>query len=316
MAMTKIQQNDLSIITGADDRHIDYLYGLLNSLRIFNDSEYPIYVIDFGFSEEQRIRLSEKYPEASIIPVVWIDDDIARMREEPGVMQIEGIDYILSTMRKLTLASFDKSKFFLWLDADTLVLQPMSCWLPTPQEGKIIAGRNSRREIAFQFKNRSPMVREALADHLLKTLGISQITANTFNSGVIIADSNYYRTVVQWARDHFLINFGPYLMGDQAILNVAMSLQRQEVCDLPAGINVSISSPNGKADLVRNSYNGRDHVGIDVGNGTVSVYHFLVIKPHLHKNKDHPVCQLLSYWKNAEIAPRGFEKRPSHVSAN
>ncbi|SUE42811.1 glycosyltransferase [Roseomonas gilardii] len=295
--------DDIAIITGADDRHIEYLYALLNSLEFFNDKNFPIYIMDFGFSEEKIHSIKQKYPYTSFLPITSIDADIARMREAPGVPQIEGIEYILSTMRKLSLADFSAKQFFLWLDADTVVLKPISEWLPQPQEGKIIAGRNSRRELAFQFKNRSPLVREALADHLLKKLGISSVTQNSFNSGVILADSAYYRQTVAWARKHFLIDFGPYLMGDQAIINVAMSLQQHESVDIPPGINVSISGPEGKSELLHQTYKGKAYATIDLGNGPVSVYHFLNIKPHLARDKNHPVCRLLGEWQQQpEIA--------------
>lgn len=289
--------DDIAIITGADDRHLDYLNALLNSLAFFNDKNYPIYIMDFGFSPDVLASIKQKYPQIQFLPVTSIDVDIARMREAPGVPQIEGIDYILSTMRKLALADFRANKFFLWLDADTVVLRPISEWLPQPQENKIIAGRNSRRELAFQFKNRSPLVREALADHLIKKIGINGITQNAFNSGVILADSSYYRETVSWAREHFLHNFGPYLMGDQAIINVAMSLQRHESVDLPAGINVSVSGADGKAELLRQTYKDQTYTTIDLGNGPVFVYHFLNIKPHLARDKNHPVCRLLNEWQ-------------------
>ncbi|WP_139341765.1 glycosyltransferase family protein [Roseomonas mucosa] len=289
--------DDIAIITGADDRHLSYLNALLNSLAFFNDKNYPIYIMDFGFSPQTLKNIKQKYPHIQFLPITSIDADIARMRESPGVPQIEGIEYILSTMRKLALADFQTNKFFLWLDADTVVLRPISEWLPKPQEGKIIAGRNSRRELAFQFKNRSPMVREALANHLLRTTNVNETTLNAFNSGVLLADSLYYQKTVQWARDNFLISFGPYLMGDQAIINVAMSLQKQEVLDLPPGVNVSIAGPDGKADLIYKLHAGRHYPTLDLGNGTVSVYHFLVIKPHLARNQDHPVCQLLNEWQ-------------------
>lgn len=288
-----------AIITGADEGHAHYLHALLNSIRAFNDTKMPVFVIDFGLSKETAGDLKAKHPGVALLPIDTLskrtDEDIEKMSRVPGVLDLPWKGYVLKTMRKLCLADWTETKSWLWLDADTLVLAPISQWLPPKVTGRLMAGRNSRQSLAFHFKDRNPLVREALASQLFLRTGAKFISPTSWNSGVVFTDAAYYKSMVDYARERFLVDFGPYLMGDQAVLNAAMALQGLMADPLPAGVNVSIrNSTDEECALVEQEAGP----SITLQGRACSVYHFLHIKPAQAHATAHPVSQLFYRWLN------------------
>lgn len=286
---------DTCIFTGADTNHMPYLRGMLASLEVMNDLALPVFVMNFGFTSDDLAEIGRDYPFAKIVEINAIDADIAKMKQAPGVALIEGIGYVLGTMRKLELANYDFAPYFLWLDADTLVFQPISTWLPEPRPNTIFGNRQSKRELAFQFRDRNPLVREALSQHLQTQHG-PDVSQSCINSGVVLADRAYYAELVQWALDRFLIPFGPYLMGDQAVLNVAMALRGEKAPTFPPHVNVSVMSLEEPVELRMESINGREYMLPVIRGGVPAVYHFLVVKPLRNGYAGHPIRTLFEWW--------------------
>ena len=316
--MNPYPPGSLAIVTGGDEGHAPYLRACLNSLAVHNDARLPIHVLDLGLGEQTLIWIATTYPDVVVLPASEmareIDHDIAVMRARDGVAFLPWLPYVLGTMRKLCLAEWSLSEFWLWLDADTLLLHPISELLRMmpPQRNRIYAGRDSARGLEFHFKDRNPMVRRALARLQLDQHGPSVMAGPTsWNSGVVLAHAPFYAELVQFARRTFLHDYGPYVVGDQAVVNIAMSLRGLRAAGLPWGVNVSIDLRR-QQDIslltgVR-SGSGRSLPGLGIAFGgreadEARLYHFLGIKPLDHPDREHPVVQLFDWWREAVPLP-------------
>ncbi|GAV34683.1 glycosyl transferase family 8 [Roseomonas sp. TAS13] len=297
---------NISILTGADDSHFDYLSAMLESVKFFNDLELPVYIADFGLSDENKKKINEIYPTSKIVSYNAIEIDIEKIKNHQKAAEIPWIDYVTKTMRKLGIEEFSESRYFLWLDGDTLMLRPISEWLPEPVPDGLIANRNSKQELAKLFRHRNDSLREELAAALLEKINQSHYTPISFNSGVMLADAKFYRRMVEYARNNFLHDFGPFLMGDQSVINASMALNNIPATDMSNTINFSPSvdreSYVEECFLVARNEHFRS---IRFGRAFYpSVLHFLGIKPLTHNNREDPAVLVYEWWRDR--ARKGF----------
>lgn len=291
---------NISVLTGADDGHFEYLSAMLESVKFFNDLQLPVYIADFGLSENNKDRIKKIYPASEILSFRSIETDIEKIKNHPRAEEVPWIDYVTKTMKKLGIEEFDKSRYFLWLDGDTLVLRPISEWLPTPVANSLIANRNSKQELAKLFRHRNDNLREKLATELLEKAQRTDYTPISFNSGVMLTDANFYREMVEYARNTFLHDFGPFLMGDQSVINASMALNNISAIDMSNTINFS-PSVDRESHLEDCFLEVKQEHFKSIRFGRAffpSVLHFLGIKPITHSNRADPAVLVFEWWRD------------------
>lgn len=108
------------IFTGSNDVTFHFLVGMLRSLRVYNDLDLPVIVLDFGMSSAQReLILSSGWRiERAVASDPLLLDAQARLQKRHGDKG-KHLGRILSKLFLCEQPFFDR---FVWIDADTILL--------------------------------------------------------------------------------------------------------------------------------------------------------------------------------------------------
>ena len=269
----------VEIVTGGDNLHMPYLDALLRSLRAFNDLGLEIRVMDFGLSDDDRKYLETTHGVAHFLSWRQIEPTLSLMRQIPGATERVNFPYVAATMRKLALYTYRLRDYALWLDADCLLLEPLSAIIGPTLPPVLRASRNPRSDIENQFIDKHLIIREALALRLKQKFGIGDnYVRSSFNSGVVLYNTERLYELYDRYSGEIIPNFGPYLWGDQAFVNICCSIEGLATENFDPRINVS-AAPHQTQHFYWERHNDRLYPALTVDGVRPFVYHFLHYKP-------------------------------------
>lgn len=282
------------IYTGANDVAFHFVEAMLRSLRVFNDLDLPVIVYDFGMSSGQRRQLEAGGWET--MDATAVSPSIATALERVRTRYGDKGKHLARLYSKLVLyerCDFDE---YLWLDADTIMLAPISSWLPNQLGDFIWAQRFARGPLAQQMQADTP---PDIVDSIRSRLGIEGERLH-LNSGVVAATFETVRALQVHA---------PYLVGelgefinfaDQGFLNIAAWAEGIAYKELSPRVNMAAKQGD---DVVLGTDDGLTTIHI---NGVAPfVYHFLGYKPHPGKKpsdrNDVLVQEFYESWRTQKV---------------
>lgn len=290
-----VYKHHFGIITGSNDAHFPYLVACLNTLSVFNDMSAPIAVLDFGLSAENLAALNKYNNVTYVCETRSFDSELTPITKIIGAEKYYYFRYVFNTYKKLAISHFKEFEYFLWIDADCLLLTKLSGIIPEYVPGKFVAARDGRADLDAQFIDENPIVRQAMAAHLKTQFGNPPTSRVCFNSGVLFSQHEYYRTIYTQFRDSVLYRYGSHLYGDQSLLNIGVSLRQEEIGHFRPTINMSVSEGK-NIELCSLSIGDQNYCTISIDKIIPEVYHFLGYKPLTKVDPDFPAQRLFDFW--------------------
>jgi hypothetical protein len=275
----------LAIYTGSNDVAFHFAMPMLKSLRLHNDLGLPVIFFDFGMSTAQRSAVAAIVGAESVVRAANYTDRFTglagRMKDSQGILGV----HLARTMKKVAILECGRYDNFVWLDADTIILEPLSRFVPAAPYGEIWAQRISRSGIESQLTASEGT--QAAANALAERMRLSGKHAN-INSGVFAMSAAAAARLVTNHADFLIGQYGQYLFGDQSFINLAAWAEGIEMRELDPRVNVCVPPSFAGHVEVRDGKLGPD---ILLDGKKPWVYHFLNYKPAPNKSPTSPQDQ-------------------------
>jgi lipopolysaccharide biosynthesis glycosyltransferase len=269
----------IGVVTGGDHDHMLYLDAQLRSIAFFNDLQLEIYVMDFGFTKEDVEYLQSEHNVRNFLSWREFEPRLAAMRSIPEAATLGHFEYVYAISRKLAVYTIEMKEYMLWIDADCVVLEPLSSIVGGALPEAIRAARNPKWDISSQFMSRHDVLRDALARSFADKFGLAADYARcSFNSGVLLYKASVLKSFVEKYSDAILSSYGPYIWGDQGFVNLCCSLEGTKVESFDWRINACFR-PEQAPQFYFDAYERKPFPAISCNAVKPFVYHFLYYKP-------------------------------------
>jgi hypothetical protein len=242
---------------------------MLNSLAINNDLGLPVMVLDMGLRPEEVEWLQDHPLKLQVRPATlsFLDGstaDLQRTANSRG--QLAKVQNWFSKLNILYLTEFER---LFWIDADCLILEPISSVLPNDLHAVFSATRARSRlgfELTELLRQRAEPIAPELLDEFVVTTSVDTNRGQLFNSGVMYLDPETLRTTFERFRLPILNTFWFHAKGDQTIFILIVLCMKYRFEHLPKGVNVAPEDTFEEFEIRPD----REHPGVYMRNSTYS----------------------------------------------
>jgi hypothetical protein len=281
----------LGVYTGSNDVAFHFAIPMLASLRQHNDMGLPVAFLDFGMSTAQREAIR---PHVDLmIPAHSFTERFPGLAERVATAQGLLGKHLARTMKKLAILEAGEFDNFLWLDADTVILEPLSSFVPRLPYSALWASRISRGKIQLQLQADDAAM-SRLSESIERRLGLSG-TRSFINSGVFAMNAADARGLLRHA-DFLLGELGEFMFGDQSFINLAAWANGLEVAEMDRRVNVCVPAAFAGEVEVRCTADGPFML---IDGQRPWLYHFLNYKPAPGKSPTAPADRAVQQFYEA-----------------